>query len=1018
MNAERTLPDAGQGPSGAVLVVGGGVAGVQSALDLTELGYRVFLVEKGAAIGGVMARLDKTFPTNDCSLCILAPKLVEAGRDPNIRILTNAELVDLDGEAGRFTARVKRLPRFIDDELCTGCGQCTIYCPSRIADGYNERLCLTHAAHIDYAQAVPASYHIDPRACFRVNYGTCGICSQVCQARAIDFDQKEEVLELDVGAVILAPGFGQVEGDVLARYGWGRYEDVVTALEFERLMCASGPTGGEIVRPSDMRHPRNIAFLQCIGSRDEASGAGYCSSVCCMYAVKEATMAREHDPGVRITLFYMDVRTHGKGFDAARRRAVGEGGLRVVYARPPRVDEVDGKLLLAYVTEDGRHHHELFDMVVLSTGLRAPGDARKLAEAAGIRLNPYGFAATPAMRPLETGRPGVFVAGAFQGPKDIPESVIQASGAAALCSCGLGTARGTRVTRSEYPAERKVEGEEPRIGVFVCHCGINIGGVVDVPAVRDYAATLPNVAYATNNLYTCSQDTQHLITEKIREHRLNRVVVAACTPRTHEPLFQSTLREAGLNRSLFEMANIRDQCSWVHMHEPEAATEKAKDLVRMAVAKARHLKPLPELSLEVIPAALVVGGGVAGLTAALSVAEQGYRCFLVEKKGQLGGRALDLTAGRAGGDPRRSVRELVRRVLDHRRIHVMTSACIEAISGHVGDFSTRVATDNGPRTLKHGVVLIATGGRPYEPTQYLYGSSEAVITQNELEARIVEDPGLFSRIPALAMIQCVGSRGEDLSYCSRVCCGQAVKNALRLKTLNPGLAVYVFYRDMRTHGFLEDDYREARRRGVVFLRYSPERPPRVTRGRSKRAPLKVRAVDRLLGEEIEIPVGMLVLSVGIVPEDVEELSRMLKVPLTRDGFFLEAHAKLRPVDLAVDGVYVCGLAHSPQFVSEAVAQALAASARACRPLAKGRIEPEPITAQVDQDRCIGCGACAEFCPYKAVEMVRAGRRRKARVVAASCKGCGICAARCPAMAVEMGRFTEGAIRAQIHALAG
>lgn len=1001
--------------AGSILVVGGGVAGVQAALDLTELGYRVHLLEKSAAIGGAMARLDKTFPTNDCSLCILAPKLVEVGRNPNIEILTNAELVSVEGSPGRFSVLVRRKPRYIDENVCTGCGQCTLYCLKVIGDDYNERLSLTHAAHIDYAQAVPTSYHIDPRACMRLNYDTCGLCAVVCQAKAIRFDQQEEMLNLEVGAVILAPGFGRISKDILHRYGWGRFDDVLTAFEFERLMCAGGPTRGEIVRVSDERHPRRIAFLQCIGSRDETCGNNYCSSVCCMYAIKQATMAREHDPEAEITLFYMDVRTHGKGFDAARKRAIAENDLHIIYARPPKVDRVFDRLALTYVTYDGKHHSEFFDMVILSQGLEAPEGAEELARAAGIDLNAYDFASTDIYSPLATTRPGVFVIGAFQGPKDIPDSVTQASGASALCAGLLEVSRGVEMVHAEYPEERDVAGEEPRIGVFVCHCGINIAGVVDIEAVCSYAATLPNVVYAADNLYSCSQDTQSHLVETIHKYRLNRVVVAACTPRTHEPLFQATLREAGLNRSLFEMANIRDQCSWVHMHERAAATQKAKDLVRMAVAKASYLTPLAEQHLPVTPSALVIGGGLAGLTAALAIAEQGYECTLLEREKVLGGQALKLSADRHGQDPRKIISNLVKRTAGHPLIHILTQAKISSISGYIGNFTTTVSTVTGSELINHGVTVLATGGRAYEPSQYLFGRSDRVITQLDLEDRLRSGEPFLAKMRQVVMIQCVGSRDEDLSYCSRVCCGQALKNALRLKRLKNNLAVTILYRDIRAYGFMEDDYREARRQGVIFLRYTLDNPPEVLKGRGENSPLRVLVMDLLLGEQIEFSADLVVLSVGIVPESATGLARMLKVPLTADGFFLEAHVKLRPVDLAVDGVYVCGLAHSPKTMDETIAQAQAAAGRACQPLAKGAIQPEPIVSQVDEDRCIGCGACETFCPYKAIRMIKKGKKSKARTLPASCKGCGICAARCPVMAIDMARFTEQGIRAQIHA---
>ncbi len=919
----------------------------------------------------------------------------------------------LEGEPGQFTALVRQEPRYIDEDKCTACGICTMYCPRPVVDTYNERLDITRAPHIDYAQAIPSSYYIDAKACLRVNYETCNLCAQTCTAKAIDFSQKPKELALDVGAVVLAPGFGKVDFEVLQKFGYGRYPDVVTSLEFERLTCASGPTEGHIVRPSDNKTPKKIAFLQCVGSRDETCGNGYCSSVCCMYAIKEASVAKEHEPDLDIALFFMDVRTQGKEFDESRKRAEEKYGLRVIRARVPRVDQVDGKLALTWVTDDGQSHSEIFDMVVLSVGLDAPEDATKIAEITGVELNRYEFCQTSSASPLLSSKEGVFVAGAFQGPKDVPESVTQASGAAALASELLAEGRGERAVKITYPEEdRALAAEEPRIGVFVCHCGVNIAGVVDVLAVKEYAGTLPNVVLYENTLYSCSQDALKQIAEKIKENRLNRVVIAACSPRTHEPLFQETLKSIGVNPALVEMANIRDQCAWVHAQEPDAATEKAKDLVRMAVAKARLLEPLDQPTVDVTPSALVIGGGAAGMSAALSIADQGYECVVVERGEELGGNLRKVAWTVDGQDAGRILKDLIDRVDKHPKIKVMLQSEVQSISGYVGNFTTTIQKGSQTELINHGVAVIATGGQEYKPKGYLYGQNSRVVTQLELEKRLSRGKSSLRNVKNVVMIQCVGSRGEDMQHCSRLCCTQAVKNALKIKELKPDTRVYILYRDMRTYGFAEDAYQEARKKGVIFLRYAPENRPQVMKaGRG----IKVKAFDPLLGEDIEIPANMVVLSVGIMPGDNEELAKVIKAPLTTEGFFLEAHAKLRPVEVAVDGIYLCGLAHGPKSLSESISQAKAAAAKATIPLAKGKVAVAPIVSRVDQDKCIGCGICASLCPFSAIELKKVGKRRKAETITASCKGCGICASHCPTLAISMGGFTDEAIMAQIHA---
>lgn len=936
--------------------------------------------------------------------------MVEAGRSPNIEILTLTEVLKVEGTAGDFKVTLKVNPRYIDPDKCTACGDCMKYCPRLAIDTYNANLTFTRAIRIDFPQAVPTKYYIDPEVCLRVNHQTCQLCANICGPKAINFDQKPEIRTIDVGAIILAVGFGEVPREALKKFGYEAFSDVLHSIEVERLTCVAGPTEGEVIRPSDFRHPKKIAYIQCVGSRDLTCNQPYCSSVCCMYAVKQATVIKEHEPSAEITLFFMDVRTHGKGFDETFRNAVNKHGFRIVRARPGKIDKVDGRLAINYVDESGTPRREHFDMIVLSVGLSAPEKAEKIAEVFGIELNEFHFAKTRYLAPLETTRPGVFVVGAFQGPKDIPESVMQASGASALVSELLRDVRWTSTVIKEYPPEDlELMSGEPRIGVFVCHCGVNIAGVVDVKAVRDYAKTLPNVVLAENVLYACAQDALEQLKEKIKRYRLNRIVMSACTPRTHEPLFQDTLREAGLNIALIEMANIRDQCSWVHPDNPEKATEKAKDLVRMAVAKARRLRPLELQRVKVTPSALVIGGGPAGMLSALSLAEQGFQVYLVEKENELGGNLRRLRYLISGEDPQAFLRELVQRVEDHPKIRIFKGARVENISGYIGNFTSTISLGDSSEIVNHGVVIVATGGKEYRPKNYPL-DGERVITQLELEERLSSKKGMgFPK--RVVMIQCAGSRGEELPHCSKVCCVQAIKNALKIKEIFPETEVYVLYMDMRTYGFYEKYYFEARKKGVKFIRFPEDRRPKVEAGKRKS---KVRVYDVLLGEELELDADLCVLSVGIVPSEGGEVINLLKLPVDASGFILEAHVKLRPVETTTDGVYIAGLAHSPQPLTEVLAQARSASGKAGIPLAKGFVEVPPIVAEVYQEKCIGCSICAELCPYGAIEMIKLEKRKKAQVIKAGCKGCGICASHCPVFAIDIGGFTADALLEQIR----
>jgi heterodisulfide reductase subunit A len=1000
-------------PVGAVLVVGGGIAGVQAALDLAASGFLVHLVEKSPAIGGVMAQLDKTFPTNDCSMCILSPKLVECARHPNIEVLTLAEVEQIRGEAGDFEVKVRQAPRYIDMEKCIACGVCAERCPRSVADEFNARLGMRKSAYLKYPQAVPLKYAIEATSCITLTRGKrkCRACEKFCPAGAVRLDDQGRDLTLAVGAIILAPGFKPFDPARLGNYLYGQHPNVVTSLEFERILSASGPYRGHLLRPSDKKEPRNIAWIQCVGSR--TTGHDYCSGVCCMYAVKGAVTAKEHgSPSLDSAIFFMDMRTFGKDFERYFNRAERDYGVRFIRSRVHTLRSVaeGDELRIEYITEQGEWRHEVFDLVVLSVGIEVPAEAVALAERLGIKLGRHDFAASQAFLPVSTSRPGIYACGMFQGPKDIPQSVTEASAAACAAAVDLAPSRGSLV-RLEAPAPELDLGDaEPRIGVFVCNCGINIGSVVDVKEVVRYAGTLPQVVYVEENLFTCSQDTQERTRELIRDKKLNRVVVAACSPHTHEPLFQETLKACGLNKYLFEMANIRDQDSWVHQADPVKATAKAKGLVRMAAARAARLKPLVERKLEINPRAVVIGGGVAGVNAALMVARQGFEVVLIEKARELGGMARRIRRTIEGFDVHAYLERLVSEVRGNDKIQVLTEALVVGFSGQKGNFTTEVLVGPGmyERKIQHGAVILATGAREYRPQEYLYGEDPRVMTQLELEERLPDlDCARWRRV---VMIQCVGSRKEDRPNCSRICCQMAVKNALELKRGNEELEIVVLYRDMRTYGFLEEYYTEARRQGVLFSRFSRRDPPQVSRSGDA---LHVTFLDQVLQRPVTVAVDALILSAATVAANGDELASLLKLPVNSDGFFIEAHAKLRPVDFPASGVYLCGTAHSPMLIRESIAQAQAAASRASSFLASRAVTIGGAVARVDQSRCAACLVCVMSCP---AGVPRINDRNVSEINEALCLGCGICAAECPAQAIQLGHHEDDQINSQLGAL--
>lgn len=987
----------------SVLVIGGGIAGIQASLDLANAGAHVFLIEKAPFLGGRMAQLFKTFPTNDCSTCIEAPLIVEAHRHSNIDVLVDSEVMTVAGKAGDFKVQVLKKPKYVNDN-CTSCGDCFNACPEAVPNEFDVGLKLRKAIYLPFPQAVPSTYTIDRDLCLNKGHIiACEKCLEACEVEnCIDFEMEAEIVDLGVVSIIVACGGSVLDPRSLKNYGYGKFDNVITSMEFERLVSASGPTEGELIELEGMESPKRITFVLCAGSRD-VNFQGYCSRVCCMNSIKEALLAKEHLKDVEITLLYMDIRSFGKGFEEYYNRAK-EMGIKFVRGKASDITKKDDHLVVRVEnTEEGRIEDMETDMVVLAPPLLPAEHIGDLAKVLDIKLDDDGFFKMEQVNvlPLRGTKEGIFLCGVATGPKDIADSVAEASGAA---SGALSYAENREHPSVEIP-EKGGEGE-PRIGVFVCHCGNNIAGVVDVVDVAGYAGELPNVVHSENTLFACADSTIEDIINTIREKDLNRIIVAACSPKTHGDLFMDALIEAGINPYLFEMSNIRNQCSWVHSDEPERATEKSKTLIRMSVARANLAEPLIAETSSVTKSALIVGGGIAGLTAALDLNAQGIDVTLIEKEEELGGRLRELHKLSPEGIEASKLLTQKMKDLLKSNVNVMTSATLDDVKGYVGNFQVTIKSLEGVTTKDFGAIILAIGSDLYEPTEYGYENHDNVITNLELE-KMMEEGHIEGK--TISLIQCVGARNEEYPGCSRYCCEVATHQVAQLAEKNK---VNFLYKDMRTFGKgAEENYKLASERGVRFFRWTEE--PEFDGS-------EVKVQDVFSGMALALPTDLLVLSVAMRPnqETVEKLVELLKVPLSEEGFLMEKHVKLGPVESSIAGVYLAGCAAGPKRLDESVSSASGAAAKAAALLSKDEILVSPIVAFVREDNCRWCARCSEVCPYSAIDIVEIEGGKVAWVNGAMCTGCGACVVECPTKAMILKGFKDEQIEAQIDAMMG